>query len=291
VNRLLSAAMASLTHEAERDRGARPRLALWSNHLRVIPDDGITANDYVVAARISKRQVPPTLNVLRKSGLAEPGDAKRIELTATGRAARDAWASRVHAVDNTSLRVAIEPVVAALPLELPHHPIGYGIADERVTGGKDWRPVPRGEGDTVSGLPLVALVSQALLAFAIDFESLVPVSLTLVANVLRLVPDDGIAASALPALACLTPRAINLHSLERHGWVTMQDKAVRLTAHGHRVRDAYPSLIARIDATWRERHGDAAIDTLRAALARYERGDVPEHPDVNEHMRLRDAAR
>ena len=47
----------------------------------------------------------------------------------------------------------------------------------RVRGaghGNDWKPVERAEGDTVSTLPLTALLSQALMAFTIDYEDRFP---------------------------------------------------------------------------------------------------------------------
>ena len=76
-----------------------------------------------------------------------------------------------------SLRAPLEAIVSGLPLEHPHYPCGYGIADRRITGGLgvDWKAVHRAPGaDTVTSLSLLALLSQALVGFAVQYESRVP---------------------------------------------------------------------------------------------------------------------
>lgn len=79
-------------------------------------------------------------------------------------AADERWRAKVGFDKPVKLRAALENIVGKLPLEHPHYPAGYGAADARVTGGngQDWKAVPRKPGDTVSHLPLSALLSQAI---------------------------------------------------------------------------------------------------------------------------------
>src|SRR5262249_2774555 len=58
--------------------------------------------------------------------------------------------------------------------------------------GQDWKPIRRDEGDTVTALPLSALLSQALMAFTIDYEGSGGLSLAATANVVRHMDDDGV---------------------------------------------------------------------------------------------------
>ena len=64
----------------------------------------------------------------------------------------------------------LEALVSQLDFEHPHFPVPYGTADPRFTGGPgvDWKPVPRQTDTMVRGLPMTALLSQALVAFAIE---------------------------------------------------------------------------------------------------------------------------
>jgi hypothetical protein len=100
--------------------------------------------------------------------LTAPGDAADER----GRAALDrteaGWAERFRGPVAT-LRGGLEALVGRLDLELPHLPMVYGPADTRITGGwsvtspgQDWRSVARDSPGTAAGLPLSALLSQAL---------------------------------------------------------------------------------------------------------------------------------
>lgn len=79
---------------------------------------------------------------------------KVVRLGALGRRSSDAWAAhvpeaerawraRVGPAEVDRLRSALETVVGAVDLELPHHPITYGSADLRATGGRAVAGAPR----------------------------------------------------------------------------------------------------------------------------------------------------
>jgi len=181
-------------------------------------------------------------------------------------AAEERWRAKV-GVDRTArLRGALESTVSALPLEHPHYPASYGAADASITGGdgQDWKPVPREGGDTVSQLPLSALISEALVAFAMDYEEKSPVALSLSATVIKRIPPQG-----RPLREIGNP--VGISALERHGFVrVVGDKGsetATLTPKGHAVSEAYRERVREVESDWRDRFGDETVTSLRRALA------------------------
>jgi hypothetical protein len=99
----------------------------------------------------------------------------------------EAWRERFGSSVIENVERALEDFVGELPLELPHYPNPYGTVDQRITGGRavpasdgpppvpahgrDWPVVPRDGAASASELPLSALLSQALVAFIIDYEA------------------------------------------------------------------------------------------------------------------------
>jgi hypothetical protein len=143
--------------------------------------------------------------------------------------------------------------------------------------GQDWRPVPRGEGDTVSELSLFALLSQALMAFAIDYEGCGGLSLARSGNILRYIGDDGVEVALRAARSRGSTRSVpadsTLAALERHAYaeiaVDPSDKRtgrLTLTEKGSLVRDAYDDIVVAIEQRWKRRYGAAVVDEVRTAL-------------------------
>ena len=178
----------------------------------------------------------------------------------------------------------------ALPLELPHHPATYGPADVSATGapyvqrskgtgadaepvhGQDWKPVRRGDADTVSSLPLTTLLSQALMAFTIDYENGFPWPLANTANVLCHLSAEPRPLADVPGDHEITGNGKSL--TERHliAVVTRdpnnaRTKLVALTGRGQTVMQHHPARLEAVERAWRERFGDAAVSSLRDALA------------------------
>ncbi len=300
---LLSKALVALTREFE-NAGAGtlplPSLTMWSNVLQYVTDDGVELGTFWRTARISKRAVRAAIHAVERHGYVavrpDPSETKRkvVNLTTKGRQTRDSmrrlfdvvdkrWRKRFGSRTSDALRAALERLVSQLELELPHHPTGYGSADPSVgRGGQDWKPVARtGDGD-VSSLPLSALLSQALMAFSLDFE-LSGMCHALTANVLRLVGDDGRPLAELP-------HATHVEGLQRHGVVRIEahpddpkHKVVHLTAVGRAAREAYPRVIQRVERDWRERYGADVVDALREPLERVVAeldDDLPHHPPM-----------
>ena len=300
---LISRVLGQLSTDAEPppDSGA-PSIGSYSNLLRCVGPSGVLERDLPTSAKLSKRLATTAVNAAVGAGwiTAEPAKGKRRTLTLTdsGMHFADEWADRLARLDErwsgSGLRRSVERLVAGLPYELPRFPASYGSADPSAIGGPfvqhsprrqgvpahgaDWRPVPRGAGDTVSHLPVTALLSQALMAFTIDYEDRFPWPLASTANVLRHIGKDPTPLSQLPEGHGITGHGKSL--LERHLIVSVADGAVALTDRGEQVLSHHPARLEATEAIWRERHGDAVVDELRDHL----RGVASTAPSRPRHL-------
>ena len=244
---LLSHAVLELTRAAER---AVPGLNVvqWSNFLRVA--DGTPKKGMHLAARVSKRAVQTCVARLSRSGAVVVDADGVCWLTDAGRASREAGRAAIDGAcaafesrHGDALRRALTPVVASFEWELAHYLNPYGSPDPSITGGRphgaDWRPVVRARDvDTTSDLSILALLSQALTAYSIDYEQ-------------RAGPMVwGVYLARHPGVPL--PFA---GTFERH----------RFSASA--VRRAYAPTTAAIESSWRSQHGDALRDALEAVDA------------------------
>lgn len=295
LNALLAQTLGALTHEYERAGAGSvtlPSVPVWANVLRPV-GEGIAVRDFPEAARLSKRAVRAALSGCEKRGWVTVDDAKVVRLTAMGESARAAWpeldanaASRF----GDEVADALRALVRQLHLEWPHYPAGYGPADDTATGapytggggqidskvpthGNDWAPVLRDDhdGSSVAGLPLYALLSQALMSFTADFEELWLGSLNQAATVLRLLPDEGRPTADFPSLSRLPGNGKSL--LERHMYIEIirdpGNPKVKLavpTNRGRNTRDQYADAVARVEERWSPKYGAATAAALRASL-------------------------
>jgi DNA-binding MarR family transcriptional regulator len=134
------------------------------------------------------------------------------------------------------------------------------------------------------GLPLWALLSRALLAFARQYEAEPGPSLAIGADVLRVLTADGVPTRDIPARGGISKESVAMAAgvLRQWGMVTegpdpagSRFKVTRLTARGVAARDEYPALAAGVERDWRARLGDARVTALRAALESLAAGDPP----------------
>lgn len=249
-----------------------PDLPLWSCVLQWIDDDeGVLVRSLPARSCLSRRALTTSLKLMARRGLGEvvgSGTAKVARLSAAGVEVRESLRPTVHALGSAwpsvaELGASLVEIVTRLELEHPHFPVQYGTADSSIRGGpgQDWKPVPRVDPSGVSSLPLSALLSQAYVAFAIEYEE-TNGALARTVNVLALVPDDGLAVASLT-----TAGSTVLAALERHGRVRIEDGTILLTSMGRDLRDGHEPKLAEIDASWRRRFGDATVDALASSLA------------------------
>jgi hypothetical protein len=257
-----------------------PSLDLWANLLRALDNGGTDRRELPAILRLSKRALRSRVSTAARHGwvgeLQSGRGQAKVRLTARGSgvtsrwkslqgSAEERWRTGIGVNRTDRLRTSLEQLVAALPLEHPHYPASYGAADASITGGKgqDWQPVLRGNGDTVSDLPLSALVSQALVAFAISYEEKSPVALSLSGTVIRLIPPAG-----RPLLGLGDSAGIS--ALVRHGFLRLSGNAggdiVHLTPKGLAVSGAYDGRIQAVETEWRHEFGDVSVTLLRRAL-------------------------
>jgi hypothetical protein len=277
---LLSHALLEITRRAE-IAGAE-EVALWSNLLRVVGDDGVDLAALPPLVRLSRRAVKTTVDGMARRGWAAV-DGGVVRLTDVAREARDDWARAIAGAESawpaaSLLRAPLQAVVSELPLEYSHYPCGYGAADRRITGarGADWKPVHRTSGrDGVTSLSLLALLSQALVGFAVEYESQAPFALLVGVHLDSTFAEGAVPLADLPPALLLTGNGKS--TLERHGAVRVDEaKHVTLTALGRQVRDRYRPTVEAIEATW------SAAPALRAALEGVDIHDAghADHPDV-----------
>jgi hypothetical protein len=257
-----------------------PSLELWANLLRALDNAGTDRRELPVILRLSKRALRSRVATAARFGWVEELQSRRgqvqVRLTVRGSdvatrwkslqgPAEERWRAEIGIHQTDRLRASLEQLVAAFPLEHPHYPASYGAADASITGGngEDWQPVPRSNGDTVSDLPLSALVSQALVAFAMNYEEKSPVALSLSGRVIRLIPPEGRPLLGLGDSA-------GLSALVRHGFLRVSGNAgreiVHLTRKGLAVSRAYDGRLQAVETEWRTEFGDVSITLLRRAL-------------------------
>ena len=200
---LLSHALIGFEQEYDSLAGdaATPHLGIWANALRVIGDDGLDLRELGPRAILAKRAVRVVVRDLEAQGwigiekVANVRGLRMLRLTAPGRHAREAgerlasaverrWRGRYGAATIDGLRAALAAIADTIDVELPHYLTGYGPGDGAITGGpylpeqagppripargEEWPVVLRWSKATE--LPLFALVSIVLAAFAIDYE-------------------------------------------------------------------------------------------------------------------------
>lgn len=301
---LLAHVLIDFNHDvdlAQSHQRGTPSLVQWANFLRVMPENGLAPNDIALAARVSRRAIksrgPRGLNgAWIEAGSLAPRKAW-WRLTDLGSAAREqgqqiiaaadaAWEEKIGRQETASLRGAAGAFVAGLELELSHYPMAYGGADGSAIGGRsvpakpgpprlpahgaDWKPVVRPEGDTVSDLPLYALVSQAYVAFQIEYEQQLHGGGTMFGT--------AALAQAFPThrvpLADIPPRfgvdGSGKTGLERHGIVRVEaeggTKTAVLTERGRVEVEEHEARLHTIHEEWRDRYGSAVVRELQSAL-------------------------
>jgi hypothetical protein len=267
-----------------------PPLEMWANLLRAVNQAGIDRRELPATLRLSKRAVGTRVSTaLRLRWVEELKLGPRQEIVRLAprcsdiadrwntvqRTAEERWQASVGIQSSGTLRACLEELVAAFPLEYPHYPAGYGPADASITGGNgaDWKEVLRGEGDTVSHLPLSSLVSEALVAFAIGYEKMSPVALSLSTDVIQRIPAEGRPLREIG----LSP---GLSALRRHGYVRTDGnggKIAYLTHRGLDVQRMYEGRIQLVEEGWCEAFGNSVVTALRRVLENVARpADAPQ---------------
>jgi DNA-binding MarR family transcriptional regulator len=147
----------------------------------------------------------------------------------------------------------------------------------------------------IASLPLSTLLSQALVAFTIEFDNEFEhqsphrttlrragsgpwlTSMVMWSNCMRFVRAEGITVGELEDLA---RTQTNWNGMERWGYIVVapdpadrrpkpprRDWVVRATAKGRKAQEVWAPLFDVIEQRWRARFGEEQIDQLRASLS------------------------
>lgn len=279
-----------MPHRTTRHGGARGApwavsLAMWSNFMRLVDENGVSVGELERRARAT-----PHLSGMQRWGyvVVEPDPAEGrhsppqrdwlVRPTDAGRSAQHVWRPLPAAIEKRwrarfgnepvgRLRAGLQALVDQFDIALPEFLTGF-------YGG--FACVPAAGGEAAPGrLPLSALLSQALQWFALEFERESKLSLKYSANVIRVLDQTGARVSDLPLRSGVASEPIQtaLAYLTKSGYVIVESdpaasrgKIARLTGKGRRAQAVYAELPGEIEQRWRARFGAQQIDALRVSL-------------------------
>jgi hypothetical protein len=115
-----------------------------------------------------------------------------------------------------------------------------------------------------SQTPLSALLSRALLAYALEFEREAGLALPLSANLVRVLDERSMNVEDVARRGGISKEAVAMATtfLAKHGYVATEEKAIRLTAIGGEAQTRAGRRHCEIDARWPAQ----TATRLRAAL-------------------------
>jgi methyltransferase (TIGR00027 family) len=286
-------------------------LAMWENCMRYVAGEPITVGDLEARARTGtnldgmRRWGYITIDgTARKVHDTRPGPAAVLRATAAGLRAREIWRplpgfieqrwrDRLGADQLSRLRDPLTSMVSRLDPGLPDCLPILGAA--LLSQGPDPRLPPRPDGTEPEALPLSALLSRVLLAFALEYEREAGLALAVAANVLRVLGSDGTRLRELPALTGTSKESVRWAlgilirgdlAAEEPDPAASRGKVARLTPRGLGAQYLYHELTDTIERRWHDRFTPGVTGALRASLEPLAAGQPPvlfgglePHPD------------
>ena len=275
-------------------------VAMFENCLRFVTDQPITVGELDTLARTGtnldgmRRWGYITIDgTAKKIHHGRPGPGAVLRATPRGLQARQVWlplpavieqrwTERFGAGPIAQLRQALQAVAGQLDPGLPDTlPI---LGQVLFSRGPDPALPPRPEPPDVATLPLSALLSRVLLAFALDYEASSEVSLAVGANLLRVLGEDGTRLRDLPLLTGISKEAAAWAmgvlirarlAVEEPDPAASRGKVARLTPGGLLAQGLYLELLGATEDRWRDRFGRDPIGALRQPLEALALGQPP----------------
>jgi len=266
-------------------------LAMFENCLRFVTDQPITVGELETLARTGtnldgmRRWGYITIDgTAKKIHQGRPGPGAVLRATARGLRARETWLplparieqrwrERFGAEPIGRLRRSLEAITSQLDPGLPDClPI---LGQVLFSRGPDPSLPPRPEPPDVATLPLSALLSRVLLAFALGYEHESELSLAVSANLLRVLHAERTRLRDLPLLTGISKQAVAWAmgvllrarlAVEEADPAASRGKAARLTPAGLRAQRLYLELLDAIEDRWPQRFGSDTIGALRQSL-------------------------
>jgi hypothetical protein len=257
-------------------------MVMWLKFMRFVPGKGIPVRELQRLARLSDKEMRTWLTRMSKwwgyvaiepDAAALPSkrsSASIVRPTPGGRKALEVWRPLTGVIEKRwrkrfgkeaidRLRECLKALVDKLDTDLRDNDLpnddlpdclpilGYEllseIGDPKRNAAESGAAQPSSYEST-----LPALLSKALLAFAIEFERDSNVSLAISANVLRLIGPKGVPVRNLPRLSSVSKEAIavSVARLEERGFAVVQPespgnrvKMLVLTERGRQAQNAY----------------------------------------------------
>ncbi|HEY1508274.1 MAG TPA: hypothetical protein VGF93_04685 [Solirubrobacteraceae bacterium] len=265
-------------------------MVMWCNCMRFLRPEGLSVGELEGLARTSTNlagmQRWGYLVVERprsEEGVRTAASELRVRPTAMGRQAQFTWRPLQEMIEHRwrerfggetvdRLRSCLAAVAAKIELELPdclpilRHGWVTTIADRNGRASR-----------SRSELGLSALLSRALLAFALPFDRRAGLSIAISANLVRVLGSDFIRVRDVHRLAGLATEATRnaLGYLDKLACVEFKTDVsagrghlVRLSEKGLKAQNTYQRLSAGIEMRWREGFGTEVVDELRETLER-----------------------
>ena len=275
-------------------------LAMWENCMRYVTGEPITVGDLEARARTGtnldgmRRWGYITIDgTARKANHGRPRRNAVLRATAAGLRAREIWQplpgfieqrwrDRLGADQLSCLRDPLISMVSRLDPGLPDCLPILGAA--LLSQGPDPRLPPRSDGTAPEALPLSALLSRVLLAFALEYEREAGLSLAVAANVLRVLGAEGSRLRDLPALSGTSTASVRWAlgiltrsdlAAEEPDPAASRGKVARLTARGLDAQHRYHELTGTIERRWDDRFTPGVTGALRASLEPLAAGQPP----------------
>jgi hypothetical protein len=280
-------------------------LAMWETCMRYVTAEPITVGDLEARARTGtnldgmRRWGYITIDgTARKVHKTRPGPAAVLRATAAGLRAREIWRplpgfieqrwrERLGADQLSRLRDPLTSMVSRLDPGLPDCLPILGAALR--SQGPDPRLPPRPDGTAPEALPLSALLSRVLLAFALEYEREAGLSLAVAANVLRVLGTGATRLRDLPALTGTSRESVRWAlgiltrgdlAAEEPDPAASRGKVARLTPEGLDAQHLYHELTGTIERRWHDRFTPDVTGALRASLEPLTAGQSPGQPPV-----------
>jgi DNA-binding MarR family transcriptional regulator len=267
-------------------------LAMWENCMRHLPEDGIP-----LAELEHRSRTPTNLNGMVRwryvTVTPDPADPRPkvprsawiVRPTLGGRIAQGVWRplaaeietrwqDRFGAAHIEELRLSLAELDRQLdPALLDCLPIlKYGLFSmpAKAPAEKSCALAIRGD-----SRPLYALLSRALLTFAIDFEQGHKLSLAIYANLMRVLDDKIVRVRDLPELSGVSKESISMGmGILKKAELAVVEKSNKgepwlsayLTPRGRKMRKACSERMEAVEVAWNARYGADLLARLRAAL-------------------------
>jgi hypothetical protein len=246
----------------------------WANLLRFVPPEGISLRDLRACPGVSEGQLggknPGVIRwgyVTLSGGVVRPTkylrEASEKVFPRLPDLVEAKWAEHLGAGAVHQLNEVLGGLLSQVDQELPH----YLPQVDELMWTRWGSSAPRAE--AVGDLKLVDRLAQVLLLYTLEHESASEVPLTMAANLVRVIDDEGTRTADLVRRSGISKEAMGFLT----GWrqrprlsVESSPRTLTLTAAGRSAKTDYEALARTVEQSWAKRFHGNVIGRLRSAL-------------------------